>query len=89
MSCTCPILTDQQTTLVNKARECFLQATRSRGAGQDDKGRATRTYNRQLRIAMVQALCDGIDKSNEEDKQDGDLGPKPGTEPDKSGSGNS
>ncbi|OSX80210.1 hypothetical protein BU14_0057s0031 [Porphyra umbilicalis] len=89
MSYTCPILTDQQKALVNKARGSFLQATRSRGAGQDEKGRATRTYNRQLRIAMVQALCDGIDKSNEEDKQDGDLGPKPGTEPDKSGSGNS
>jgi len=89
MSYTCPILTDQQKALVNKARESFLQATRSRGAGQDEKGRATRTYNRQLRIAMVQALCDGIDKSDEEDKQDGDLGPKPGTEPDKSGSGNS
>jgi len=37
---------------------------------------------------MVQALCDGIDRSDEEDKHDGDLGPKPGTEPDKSGSGN-
>jgi len=88
MSYMCPILTDQQKARVNKARESFFQATRSRGAGQDDKGRATRTYNRQLRIAMVQALCDGIDRSDEEDKHDGDLGPKPGTEPDKSGSGN-
>ena len=62
MSYTCPILTDQQKALVNKARESFLQATRSRGAGQDEKGRVMRTYNRQIRIAMVQALWDGIDK---------------------------
>jgi len=88
MSYTCPILTDQQKALVNKARESFRQATRSRGAGLDDKGRAAQTYNRQLRIAMVQALCYGFDKSDEEEKQDGDLALKLGTEPDKPGSGN-
>jgi len=60
MSYTCPILTDQQKALVNKARESFPQATRSRGAGQDEKGRVTRTYNRQIRIAMVQDLCDEV-----------------------------
>jgi len=88
MSYTCPILTDQQKALVNKARESFLQATRSRGAGQDEKGRVTRTYNRQIRIAMVQALCDGIDKSDAEDKQEFDPGNQSGNEQDKPGSGN-
>ena len=88
MSYTCPILTDQQKALVNKARESFLQATRSRGAGQDEKGRVTRTYNRQIRIAMVQALCDGIDKSDAEDKQELDPGNQSGNEQDKPGSGN-
>jgi len=43
MSYTCPILTDQQMALVNKARQSFLQATRSLVAGQDEKGRVTRT----------------------------------------------
>jgi len=33
MSYMCPIQTDQQKALVNRARESFLQATRSRGAG--------------------------------------------------------
>jgi len=88
MSYTCPILTDQQKALVNKARASFLQATRSLGAGQDDKGRVTRTYNRQIRIAMVQALCDGIVKSNEEDTQDADPETKPGDKQDKTGPGN-
>jgi len=88
MSYTCPILTDQQKALVNKARESFLQATRSDGAGQDEKGRVTRTYNRQIRIAMVQALFDCIDKSDAEDKQDLDPGNQSGNEQDKPGSGN-
>jgi len=88
MSYTCPILTDQQKALVNKARASFLQATRSLGAGQDDKGRVTRTYNRQIRIAMVQALCDGIFKSDEEDTQDADPETKPGDKQDKTGPGN-
>jgi len=88
MSYTCPILTDQQKALVNKARESFLQATRIRGARQDDKRRVTRTYNRQICIAMVQALCDGIDKSDEEDNQDGDPETKSGDKKDNPGSGN-
>jgi len=88
MSYTCPILADQQKALVNKARESFLQATRSRGAGQDEKGRVARTYNRQIRIAMVQALCDGIDTSYAEDKQELDPGNRSGNEQDKPGSGN-
>ena len=88
MSCTRPIQTDQQKALVNKARESFLQATRSRGAEQDGKGRVTRTYNRHIRIAMVQALCDGIDKSGAEDKQELDPGNRSGNEQDKPGSGN-
>ena len=57
----------------------LLQATRSRGGGQDVKGRVTRTYNRQIRIAMVQALCDGIDKSDAQDKQELDPGNRSGT----------
>jgi len=88
MSYTCPILTDQQKALVNTARESFLQAMRSRAAGQDEKGRVTRTYNRQIRIAMVQALCDGIDKSDAEEKQELDPGNQPGSEQDKPGSRN-
>jgi len=88
MSYTCPILADQQKALVNKARESFLQATRSRGAGQDEKVRVTRSYNRQIRIAMVQARCDGIDKSDAEDKQELDPGNQSGNEQDKPGSGN-
>jgi len=88
MSYTCPLLTDQLNELVNKARESFPQATRSRGAGQDEKWRVTRTYNRQIRIAMVQGLCDGIDKSDAEDKQDGDPGNQSGKEQEKPGSGN-
>ena len=87
MSYTCPILTDQQKALMNKARESFLQAMRSRGFGQDEEGRVTRTYKRQIRIAMVQALCDGIDKSDAEDKQDLDPGNRSGNEQDKTGSG--
>jgi len=87
MSYTCPILTDQQKALVIKARESFLQATRSRGAGQEEKGRVTRTSNRQIRIAMVQALCDGIDKSDAEDKQELDPGNQSGNEQDKHASG--
>jgi len=47
---------------VNKARESFLQATRNRGARQDEKAWVTRTYNREARISMVQARCDGIYK---------------------------
>jgi len=88
MSYTCPILKDQHKALVNKARESFLQATRSLGAGQDEEGRVPRTYNRQIRIAMVQALCDGIYKSNAEDKQELDPGNRSGYEQDKPGSGN-
>jgi len=85
MSYTCPILTDQQRVLVNNARDTFLQATRSRGSGQDEKGRVTRIYIRQIRIAMVQALCDGIKKSHAEDKQYGDPGNQSGNEQDKPG----
>jgi len=87
MSYTCPILTDKQKALVNKDRESFLQATHSHWGGQDGKGRVTRTYNRQNRIGIVQALCDGIDKSDAEDKQDGDPGNRSGSEQDKPGSG--
>ena len=83
-----PILTDQQRALVNKAREPFPQATRSCGAGQAEKERATRTYNRKFRIAMVQARCEGIDKTDAEDKQDRDPGSQSGNEQDKHGSGN-
>jgi len=88
MSYMCPILTDQKKSLVTKARESFLQATRSLGVGQDEKGRVTRTCNRQIRIAMVQALCDGIEKSDAEYKQDGDPGNQSGNEQDKHSSGN-
>jgi len=88
MSYTSPILTDQQKALVHKARESFLQTTRRRGAGQDEMGRVTRTYNREIRIAMVQALCDGIDKSDAEDKQEFNPGNQSGNEQDKPGSGN-
>jgi len=88
MSYTCPILTDQQKALVNKARDSFLQATHSRGAGQDETVRVTRTYNRQIRIAMVQALFDGIDKSEAEEKQDGDPGNQSENDQDRPGSGN-
>jgi len=88
MSYTCPILTDQQKALVNKSRESFLQVTRSPGAGQDEKGRVKRTYNRQIRIAMAQALGDGIDKSNAEDKKELDPGNQSGNKQDKPGSGN-
>jgi len=37
---------------------------------------------------MVQALCDGIDKSDEEDNQDGDPETKSGDKKDNPGSGN-
>jgi len=73
---------------VNKARESFLQATRSRGAGKDEKGRVTQSYNRQIRIAMVQAVCDGINKSDAGDTQDGDPGNQSGNDQDKPESGN-
>ena len=73
---------------MNRAQESFLQGTRSRGAWQDEKGRVTRTYNRQIRIAMLQALCDGTDKSDAEDKQELDPGNQSGNEQDKPGSGN-
>jgi len=88
MSYTCPILTDLQKALVNKAREYFPQATSSRGAGQDENGRVTRTYNRQIRIAMDQGLCDGIYKSDAEDRPDGDPRIQFWNEKDKPGSGN-
>jgi len=73
---------------VNKARESFLQATRSRGAEQEEKRPVTQTCNRQTRIAMEQALCYGIDESVAEDKQYGDPGNQSGNEQDKPGSGN-
>ena len=87
MAYTCLILTEQQKALVNKARESCLQATSSRRAVKEEKGRVTRTYKRQIWIAMVQALCDGIYKSNAEDRQDEDPGSQSGNEQDKPGSG--
>jgi len=55
---------------------------------QEEKGRVTRTCNRQIRISIIQALYDGIDNADAKDKKDGIPANQSGTEQDKPGSGN-
>ena len=62
----CFLLTDRQKEMVREARESFVKSTGSRNAGTDEKGQYRRSYNKQLRVAMVQAIFEGIDRSDEE-----------------------
>lgn len=61
MAYTCPMLNEAQKDAVRKAREAFLSATNTSKAGVDRQ-----VYNRQVRVAMVQSLCDGMDQSDDE-----------------------
>lgn len=60
------MLPDRQKELVREAREAFLKATRSTGAGKDETGRYKKLYNNYARVALVQGICEGIIDSDEE-----------------------
>lgn len=64
----CPKLSEAQRENVIKARDAFLQSTQGHKKINDEaKYREQRDINRRTRIAVVQALCDGIEQSNEEE----------------------
>lgn len=62
----CSVLTDGQRQAVLKARESFMAATRGRSQSTGVKPQADRQFHRQMRVAMVQALCEGINLSDDE-----------------------
>ena len=61
MAYTCPFLNEAQKEAVKRAREAFLSATNTSKASGDRQ-----VYSRQVRVAMVQSLCDGMDQSDDE-----------------------
>lgn len=64
----CPQLSEAQRENVIRARDAFLQSTRGHKRINDEaKYREQRDINRRTRIAVVQALCDGIEHSDEEE----------------------
>lgn len=64
----CPKLSAVQRDQVVKARDAFLNSTRGHKKVADEASyRAQRDVNRRTRIAVVQALVDGIDQSDEEE----------------------
>lgn len=64
----CPKLSAIQRDPVVKARDAFLNSTRGHKKVADEASyRAQRDVNRRTRIAVVQALVDGIDQSDEEE----------------------
>lgn len=64
----CPKLSEAQRENVIRARDAFLQSTRGHKKINDEaKYREQRDINRRTRIAVVQALCDGIEQSDEEE----------------------
>lgn len=65
----CRMLTGPQREAVVRARDAFLQSTRGRRKAPDDaKYKEQRALSRMTRVAVVQALCDGIERSDEEEE---------------------
>lgn len=65
----CSMLSPAQRESVVRARDAFIQSTRGHKNILDEaKYREMRDINRRTRIAVVQALCDRIDWSDEEDE---------------------
>ena len=78
----CPTLTEAQRKMVQKARDNFLGATRGRSQSTEVHPKADHEFHRKTRIAMVQALCEGINLSDDEadrddPENDGPEDPKP------------
>lgn len=65
----CPKLSAGQRDGVLKARDAFMNSTRgNRKASDGEVYREQREITRHTRIAVVQALCDGIDQSDDEEE---------------------
>lgn len=62
----CRILTEGQRATVLQARDNFLHATRGRSQSTEVGPRADHNFHRRTRMAMVQALCEGINDSDDE-----------------------
>ena len=65
----CSMLSEVQRKAVLQARDSFLAATRGRSQSTEVKPNADRQFHRQIRVAMVQALCEGINLSDDEADQ--------------------
>lgn len=65
----CKTLSEAQRQAVTQARDMFLSATRGRSQTTETDANADRRFHRQVRVAMVQALCEGINKSDDEPDQ--------------------
>ena len=66
----CPLLSEGQREAVKRARDAFLSATNTSRASRDRQA-----YNKQVRVALVQSLSQGIDDSDDELDRVGPRGP--------------
>lgn len=62
----CRNLSEAPRQAVRQAGEAFLSATQGRSQTTDTKPRADREFHRQIRVAKVQALCEGVKESHDE-----------------------
>lgn len=62
----CDTLTEAQRKAVCKTRDSFMAATRGRSQSTEADALADHRFHRKIRVALVQAICEGINVSDDE-----------------------